>query len=64
MKLTTLILVTACGAAASFPVAAHHNCNSGETCPEEIGDYQTNHEGAIEALDMEGIGGQMDPNAI
>jgi hypothetical protein len=44
MKTTTLILAATVGVAASFPIAAHHNCAAGDACPEDIGDMQGNHE--------------------
>jgi hypothetical protein len=61
MKLTTLILAAACGAVASFPLAAHHNCAAGDACPDEIGDLMENHTLAIEELTEVDMGGQMDP---
>ena len=51
MKFATLVLAAAFGAAASFPLTAHHNCAAGaDVCPEEIGDALGNHEDAFDSL--------------
>jgi hypothetical protein len=47
-------------AVAAMPAAAHHNCNAGENCPDEIGDVMENHEAAIDAL-LDRMGG-VDPS--
>jgi hypothetical protein len=38
------------------PVAAHHNCNAGDSCPDEIGDVMENHEEAISSM-LDRMGG-------
>ena len=61
MKARHFAVIMSLGAAFSMPVAAHHNCAAGDSCPDEIGDVQGNHEAAINGL-PDNMGGGVPDN--
>ena len=62
---TLVAAIAALGCMTAMPVIAHHNCNAGDACPEEIGDMMDQHEDAILSIpDMPDAGTntrEMDP---